>query len=118
MVISQPAEIGGLRDAWKGGRWETAQRKQLGVTARQVYESSAARKAGGCVQLCFSICHRACRGFPLSCLERVAKHSSTKDSSATPHGLISSGGGGLGTVPVPQIAVRVVAHSQQAEPHE
>ena len=46
-------------------------------------------------------------GYCRACLER-----------ATSHGLVSSGGGGLGTVPVPQIAVGVVAHSQRAEPHE
>ena len=50
---------------------------------------------------------RECLGYSRACLER-----------ATLHGLVSSGGGGLGTVPVPQIAVGVVVHSQRAEPHE
>ena len=77
MLISQPVEIGGLRGAWRGGRWETARRKQLGVMARQAYESLAARIAGDCVQPCFSICHRACRGSRLFCSGRVARHSSS-----------------------------------------
>ena len=46
-------------------------------------------------------------GYCRACLER-----------ASPHGLVSSGGGGYGAVPVPQTAVGVVAHSQRAEPHE
>ena len=41
-----------------------------------------------------------CLGYCRACLER-----------ASPHGLVSSGGGGYGTVPVPQIAVGIVAHS-------
>ena len=36
----------------------------------------------------------------------------------SPHGLVSSGGRGHEAVPVSQIAVGVMAHSQRAEPHE
>ena len=45
-------------------------------------------------------------GYCRACLEQ-----------ASPHGLVSSRGGGHGTAPVPQIAVGVMAHSQ-LEPHE